>query len=537
MSSYTQYWTLKGKGPIDVPSNYEIRKNPDGSYCLYRISNSSSSSSSTTCEGEKVLVSKPYSLMYPSFLHYNNTRLNELRVCFPHNAATNASVTALGRELIGRNQNMSISEYISYLPYTPILGIDIDMAKCSGGSLSGAHGAQRLGGIGGLCDASNADLKITFRSLFDAVKAAPHSILIIRSENNNGINEDDILQLVDALDIITPFGRPHRDLLFPMTKGSMPTYGDVIASGKRVLIFLEKDEHPTIKPNYETGLYPRGFVMTQKCFFARTKWNKANELMNRTKSIESNLVTEDIIHLPPSNFFIMIDYYTTILGAKYSDIVTLHTNIFIKIDIIFQRICTYLSNMTPSKTPPTGYMFMVDMISPEIIAICIDQNELLVRGINSIYNRYKTATKNRAIYTNPTTAPFLNSGISSISSFFRSSSASSSASPTPAVPTKKIESLNALHKGWKLRPLKSNISHMENVLSPSPPEIQEAGQYIKDTPSITPVIRKQLETKIADYYKTKDEARLKNIRDQLKIFKKTRRNSRNKMRKTMRRFR
>jgi hypothetical protein len=48
-------------------------------------------------------------------------------------------------------------------------------------------------------------------------------------------------------------------------------------------------------------------------------------------------------------------------------------------------------------------------------------------------------------------------------------------------------------------------------------------------------LEKQLETKIADYYKTKDEARLKNIRDQLKIFKKTRRNSRNKMRKTMRR--
>jgi hypothetical protein len=212
--------------------------------------------------------------MYPSFSHYNNIRLNQLRVCFPHNAATNTSVTVFGRELIGRNQNMSISEYISYLPYTPILGIDIDMAKCSAGSLSGAHGAQRLGGMGGVCDASNADLKTTFRSLFDAVKAAPHSILIVRSENNNGINEKDILQLVDALDVAT--GQRHRDLLFPITKGSMPTYGDVIASGKRVLIFLEKDEHPTITPNYETGLYPQGLVMTQKCFFARTKWNKAN---------------------------------------------------------------------------------------------------------------------------------------------------------------------------------------------------------------------------------------------------------------------
>lgn len=528
-SSYTQYWTSTGEGPIDIPSNYEIRKNSDGSYCLSRRSNSSSSSSS--CEGENVFVSKPYSTLYPSFSEYNNIPLNQLRICFPHNAATNASITAWGREVIGRNQNMSISDYISYLPYTPILGIDIDMARCSGGSLSGAHGAQRLGGIGGLCDASDADLKTTFRSLFDAVKAAPHSILIIRSENNNGINENDILGIIDGLD------PTHRTLLYPMTKGSMPTYGQVIASGKRVLIFLEKDEHSTNKPNYETGLYPQGFVMTQKCFFVRTKWNKANELMNRTKSIEDNLVTEDFKYLPSSNFFIMIDYYTTILGAKYSDIIKLHTNIFIKMDIIFERIRRYLPTMTPSKTPPTGYMFMVDMISPEIIAMCIDQNKVSATGTNSIYNRYSSATKNRAIYTKSAIAPLLNSGISSISSFFGSSSSSSSATPTLAVPTRSIESLNALRKTWKLLPLKSNISHMENGLVPPPPEIQEAGQYIKDTPSITPVIRKQLEEKIANYYKTKDEARLKNIRQQLQIFKKSRRNSQRKMRKTMRRSR
>jgi len=210
-----------------------------------------------------------------------------------------------------------------------------------------------------------------------------------------------------------------------MTKGIMPTHGEVIASGKRVLIFLEKDEHKTVKPNYETGLYPQGLVMTQKCFMARTLWNRAYELMNPKIAIESSLVTADFVHLPPSNFFVMIDYYTTVLGAKYDDLVDLHTNLFQKMDSIFARIRTYLgcvadgaggaarggaggSAPLPPKICPPAYMFMVDFISPEIITMCIDRTISL---LGRRYNRSKRLTRNRAILERPEYTPVANGAV------------------------------------------------------------------------------------------------------------------------------
>jgi len=206
-----------------------------------------------------------------------------------------------------------------------------------------------------------------------------------------------------------------------MTKGSMPTHGQLIASGQRVLIFLEKDEHKTVKPNYETGLYPQGLVMTQKCFMARTLWNRAKELMNPSTPIESSLVTADFVHLPPSNFFVMIDYYTTVLGANYDDLVDLHTNLFQKMDRIFARICEYVGRGAaavrggaggpappPSKTCPPAYMFMVDFISPEIISTCIDRTILL---LGRQYTRPNRLTRNRAILVKPMYTPIANKAV------------------------------------------------------------------------------------------------------------------------------
>jgi hypothetical protein len=427
---------------------------------------------------------------------------------------------------------MSIPEYMSFLPYTPILGIDIDMAKCVGGSFSGAHGAQRLGGVGGLCDASDANLNATFRILFDAVKTAPHSILIIRSENNNGINEDDILTLVDNLDVATPIGRSHREFLFPMTKGSMPTHGEIIASGKRVLIFLEKDEHATIKPNYETGLYPKGLVMTQKCFMARTLWNRANELMNPAILIESSLVIEDFKHLPPSNFFVMIDYYTTVLGAKYDELVSLHTNLFQKIDSIFARICEYVGRgpsgaarlaaaggaggpappappapLVP-KTCPSAYMFMVDFITPEIISICVDQNMMKVLGHRGLYNRMKTLTRNRAIHATPKSSPLLNRAVA----VFR---ATTPAQHQNVVVGKSSEELNAIQKGWKLlpRPLPpAELINNSSLAVRDPPEIKNAEEYLKNA-SILPAFKTPIQRLITEYHASHDASEKSRVLD------------------------
>ncbi len=308
-----------------------------------------------------------------SYLEKKKIKLNELIVCFPHNGTTHKSHNISGKEIMARNQLLTITQYLDFVQFSPITGIDIDITKLSPGKLTSAHGAQRVFGYGGICDASNTDTKEILDEIFNEAYYNPKSIIIIRSENNNGTNEADILNLLDSLDSekgLILKERKRRDLIFSFNKGEMPTYDDVIKTGKNILIFLEKNEDKDFDP--ETGLYPEKLMMAQKCFMARTKWDNVANLLDETKPIETSMVNEDFKYLPQTNFFIMIDYYTTNLGAKYEEIIKLHSRIFENMNIIYQRINEYFVRL--KYVPPSNYMFMVDMISPEIIIESIDKN-------------------------------------------------------------------------------------------------------------------------------------------------------------------
>jgi hypothetical protein len=412
-----------------------------------------------TCSLDKNFLRPiPPFLKTQDFSMIADKKINELLICFPHNGTTNLSHKVGGKEWMGRNQILTIPEYLDFVQFSPIIGIDIDITKLKTGELTSAHGAQRARGWGGICDASNTNTEEILNRVFLAGLHNNKSIIVIRSENNNGTNEEDILNVLETLDRKEPLhgNRPRADLIYSFRKGGMPTYNDVISSGRNIIIFLEKNNAGDF--DEETGLYPRGRMMAQKCFMARTKWDNVGNLLNVAIPIETSMVQEDFRFLPNENFFIMIDYYTTILGARYDQIVKLHANIFHNMETIKERIREYFTRT--GKIPPTNYMFMVDMISPEIIMTSSDKNtnetfNFLCENSEAITSRAK---KYEA--THLSIIPLLDSLIGTCKTFF---SRSSNIVPNYTnVVNRSEESLNKREKTWRNRKTYKNV-RMNNI--------------------------------------------------------------------------
>ena len=316
--------------------------------------------------------------------------LNKLIIIFPHNTPTVKSkivkVANLGlrsllgakqQERVSRNQYLSLDEYLNFAPLFSIIGVDIDIARWShyygtgvrpassvAKNFTSLHGTDKMGYAVTQWNASPAETADLFVKVFACADKNPSTIFIIRSENYIGGKE--MIELFNAItdEYKGSFVKPHAsEYFYEMTSGVMPTYGEVIQTGKNIILFMEKNKDSEFDPN--TGIYNEGLIMSQNKFIARTKWNDVPCLINESKPVKECLLVDNFKYLPPINFFTMIDLYQTSIGARYDNIDALHSHVFSAYDTINKKIQAYLTSI--KKTPPSGYMMMVDMITPEII--------------------------------------------------------------------------------------------------------------------------------------------------------------------------
>jgi hypothetical protein len=309
---------------------------------------------------------------------YNDILINDLIVPFPHNTPTNKSpLNKNGNDYVSRNQYITMKKYLSYAPLFPIIGLDIDMYELKG-ELTSKHGASMSSYLPSKfkLNMSDADTINLLYLIFQCAQDNPNTIFIIRTENN-GVNAKRILEELDKIDLEEVLDKKCGDFLFTINKGEMPTYSTVIRSGKNVLFFLEKQKKDDSEFDTATGIYHEGFIMVQKCFMARTYWDKIPCLVNENIiTIGKCLLTDDFSYLPNSNFFIMIDFYDTSIGANYLTIGDTHTKIELIWKYIYQNMIWYIQEYLSSKRgvdrtdivcPTSGYMIMIDMVTPEII--------------------------------------------------------------------------------------------------------------------------------------------------------------------------
>lgn len=313
---------------------------------------------------------------------FRTKKLNEITVPFPHNTPTNKSYRCkknssicvgtdmaklqrdLEAELASRNQYMTVEQYLSYAQYFPVFGLDVDVGWAkffygTGEKLLSKHGIR----LGYLFNASDADTNNLFTMIFKKAMEQKDTIFILRNENY--VKAKQFLTLLDEIDKENNFNVKCKDLLYTFPKGSMPTYGEVVASGKNIIMFLEKQKDDEF--NIETGIYNEGYFLAQKCFCARTKWSKVSCL--EKKNIKDCLIVNDFKYLPDHNIFILADLYNTAVGAEYMTLAKTHDFILAFFFSSLKRIKLELSKQNIWTEDNNACMFMVDMMTPEILLL------------------------------------------------------------------------------------------------------------------------------------------------------------------------
>jgi hypothetical protein len=290
-------------------------------------------------------------------------KLNQLYIITPHNSPTVES-RGLG---IGKrkltfttpNQQLTIQEYLNDLPAAGILGLDIDVGRrLKFGPLVSKHG----GIISRVFNASHGNTKEILHDVFTVAEANPSSIILIRMENNNDVGAKDILN------ILSP---EHRNRIYGIKHGEMPTHGEVVKSGKNVLIMLEKpggDLDPVTK-NYEGGIMP------QDHFVYRTKWNEPKGITKGGIIPDKYMVTTAIDNLPKNGaYFNMIDGYFSLTGANRTKLPEQMEMVPEFIQTTIPSLQQTIASKGMNENNVTGGIIMLDAVNPALVAYMLHCN-------------------------------------------------------------------------------------------------------------------------------------------------------------------
>jgi hypothetical protein len=290
-------------------------------------------------------------------------KLNQLYIITPHNSPTVESRgLGIGKRkltLTTPNQQLSIQEYLNDLPVAGILGLDIDVGRrLKYGPLVSKHGDI----ITRVFNASPAYTKDILRHVFTVAKANPSTIILIRMENNNGVSAKDILN------ILSP---EHRARIYGIKHGEMPTYGEVVNSGKNVLIMLERqggDLDPVTK-NYEGG------IMSQDHFVYRTKWNEPKGITTGGIIHDKYMDTKNINNLPTNGaYFNMIDGYFSLTGANRTKLPEQMAMVPEFIQTTIPSLQQTIASKGMNANNVTGGIIMLDAVNPALVAYVLHCN-------------------------------------------------------------------------------------------------------------------------------------------------------------------
>jgi hypothetical protein len=306
--------------------------------------------------------------------------LTDMVLISPHNTVTTKSHSFFGVELVSRNQYLQLDDFLSILPWTDGIGLDIDMAILSDNSIRTKLTSKHGGKFAIFVDKSEADTKLILKKIFEAAEQNPNKLIVLRVENNN----------VSASQILSNLPEGAADRLYVRDRFRQEKKKDVLKTGKNVMILLERDyENEGLHIDTQSGNYKEVPMMSQKYHTYRTLWSKLEVLP--TPQVTDIMLNADVELLDGTYPFLIVDAYKSITGTDYSKI---KKSLQIIPDIIDTTIPT-LRDSTRSGvfrvngrevqshfTLGSGAFIMADMVSPsfymmaKVVNMAIASNDM-----------------------------------------------------------------------------------------------------------------------------------------------------------------